>query len=181
MFSTPQQLWPPGQSQEYRQCAASAGGVHPAFAPATHFPEVVEPRVAQHVLDRRSHVATWAQLETVKLLQSAPVHAPLKHARPPQAAPLFCHIPLALQFCGCWPLHCAWFGAHWPWHDEPGPVPTQVWFVQFTGVAHVPAALQDCCAVVLEHSIWLGAQTPLHAAVLPLTRQVWLVQGWGDP
>lgn len=152
--------------------------MHPASAPGTQFPVVVEPDVvAQHVLDRRSQVAIWAQLEAVKLLQSAPVHAPLKHARPPQAAPLFCHSPLVLQFCGC-PLgpHCTWFGAHWPWHDEPGPVPTQVWFVQFTGVAHVPVALHDCCAVVLEHSIWLGAHTPLHEAVLPLTRHVWLVQ-----
>ena len=128
------------------------------------------------MLDRTSHVALPLHVEGVKLLQSAPVHAPLKHARPPQDAPLFCHIPVVLQFCGCSPLHCTWLGAHWPWHEEPGPVPTHVWFVQLTGVAQVPLELHDCCAVVLEHSTWLGAQTPLHEAVPPLTRQVWLVQ-----
>jgi hypothetical protein len=152
--------------------------VQPAFAPATH--TAVEPlklRVTQQVLDRRSHVALPLQVEAVKLLQSAPVHAPLKHARPPQAGPLFCHIPLVLQFCGCaLAPHCTWPGPHSPWHDEPGPVPTHVWFVQLTGVAHVPLALHDCCAEVLEHSTWLGAQTPLHDAVPPLTRHVWFVQ-----
>ena len=36
VFSTPQQLSPPGQSQEYRQCTGSAGAVHPASIPGTH-------------------------------------------------------------------------------------------------------------------------------------------------
>ena len=60
-------------------------------------------------------------------------------------------------------------------------MPTQVWLVQFTGVAHVPVGLHDCCAAVLEHSDCPGAQTPWHEAVLPLTRQVWLVHVWGVP
>jgi hypothetical protein len=65
---------------------------------------------------------------------------------------LFCHIPVVLQFCGCCALHCVCPGAHWPWHIEGTPVPTQVWFTQATGVAQVPVALHDCCAVVLVHS-----------------------------
>jgi hypothetical protein len=44
-----------------------------------------------------------------------------------------------------------------------------------TGVAHVPVALHDCCAVVLKHSVCPGAQTPWHEAVFPLTRHVSLV------
>ena len=60
-------------------------------------------------------------------------------------------------------------------------MPTHVWFVQVAGVAHVPVALHDCCAEVLEHSIWPGAQTPWHDAVVPLTTHVWLVHVWGLP
>jgi hypothetical protein len=60
-------------------------------------------------------------------------------------------------------------------------VPTHVWFEQATGVAHVPVALHDCCAVVLVHSTWLGAQTPWQDAVPPVTRQVLLVQVAGEP
>ena len=54
-------------------------------------------------------------------------------------------------------------------------MPTQVWLVQFTGVAHVPEVVHDCWAEVLEHSTCEGAQTPWHEAVLPLARHVWLV------
>ena len=60
-------------------------------------------------------------------------------------------------------------------------MPTHVWPVQSTGVAHVPVVLHDCCAVVLEHSTWPGAHTPWHDAVPPLTRQVWLEHVWEVP
>jgi hypothetical protein len=79
-----------------------------------------------------------------------------------------------LQFCGCWPLHCVWFGAHWPWHIEPTPIPTHVWLVQLTGFAQFPLPPHVCCAEVLAHSTWLGAHTPWQAAVPPLEMHVWL-------
>jgi hypothetical protein len=137
--------------------------------------------VTQHVLERTSHVALPLQTAGVKLLQSAPVQAPSKHTWPPQDAPLSCQVPVALQFCGCSPLHCTWPGAQTPWHEEPTPVPTHVWPVQGTGVAQVPVVLHDCCAVVVEHSTWPGAHTPWHEAVPPLTRQVWLEHVWEVP
>ena len=56
--------------------------------------------MTQHVFDRTSHVVVPLQTAGVKLEQSAPVQAPLKHTWPPQDAPLSCHSPLALQFCG---------------------------------------------------------------------------------
>jgi hypothetical protein len=136
--------------------------LHVAVVPDTHRPVGMRASVTQHVLDRRSHGTPVAQSELLKVLQSAPVHSPLAHTRPPHAAPLSCHIPVALQFCGCWPLHCVWFGAHWPWHIEPMPIPTHVWLVQLTAVAQLPAGPQDCCADVPAHSTCVGAQTPWH-------------------
>ncbi len=62
--------------------------------------------VTQHVLVRRSHVVVPAQTGATYVVQSAPVQAPPTHTRPPQLAPLFCHVPLVLQLWGCAPLHC---------------------------------------------------------------------------
>jgi hypothetical protein len=103
---SPQQLWPLGQSHEYRQCVGAWPVPHDEVVPGVQVAARVD-RVTQHVLDRTSHVALPLQTAGVKLLQSAPVHAPLTHAWPPQFAPLFCHCPLALQFCGCpSAVHC---------------------------------------------------------------------------
>jgi hypothetical protein len=57
------------------------------------------------------------------------------------AEPLSCQLPVALQLCGCWPLHCTWPGAHEPWH-----VPlTHVLLEQTLPLfCHMPLALQFC-------------------------------------
>jgi hypothetical protein len=106
------------------------------------------------------------------VVQSAPVHAPFRHTRPPQLEPLFAQVPDALQLCGCCPLHCTWPGAQFPVHCDGTPVPPQVWFTQATGVAHVPVELHDCWEDVVAHSISPGAHTPWHEAVPPVTRHV---------
>ena len=80
--------------------------MHDEVVPDTHRPVGGMLSATQHVLDLRSHVVLPLQTAGVKLEQSAPVHAPLTHAWPPHDAPLFCHVPLALQFCGVLLLHC---------------------------------------------------------------------------
>jgi hypothetical protein len=73
------------------------------------------------------------------------------------AFPLFCQVPLALQFCGCWPLHCVWPGAHEP---EQAPL-TQVELVQVTELPHVPLALQVWTPLPDdEHCVVVGTQSP---------------------
>jgi hypothetical protein len=109
------------------------------------------------------------------------VHAPFTHARPPQLEPLFCHVPEALQFCGCTLLHRTWPGAQTPVHCEGTPVPTHVWLVHDVGVAQVPVELHACCELVVAHSISPGAQRPWHDAVPPVTRHVLWVQVAGVP
>jgi hypothetical protein len=72
-----------------------------------------------------------------------------------QAAPLFCHAPLVLQDCGCWPLHCAAPGVHDPVH-----IPlTHAWFVQATGVPQLPEVLHVCTPLP-EHCNEPGAHDP---------------------
>jgi hypothetical protein len=90
-----------------------------------------------------------------------------------QGFPLFCHMPVALQFWGCWPLHCVWPGPQDPVHaplthvelvlqvTEPPHVPV---------VSHVSTPLPDA-----EQRVAPGVQLPWHA---PLTH-AWLVQGIG--
>ena len=56
--------------------------------------------MTQHVFVRRSQPASPLQAGTVTLVQSAPVHWPLTHTRPPHAAPLFAQLPVASQLCG---------------------------------------------------------------------------------
>ena len=105
-FSAPQQLSPAGQSQEYRQCVAASPVLHVEVVPDTHRAVGVSDTVTQHVLNLTSQVALPLQTAGVKPVQSAPVHAPLKHTCPPQDGPLLCHDPLGPQFCGWAPLHC---------------------------------------------------------------------------
>jgi hypothetical protein len=75
-LSSPQQLWPAGQSQEYRQWNGASVPVHPASVPLTHVPVGTIASVTQQVFDRRSHVAVPAQTGAVYVVQSPPVQAP---------------------------------------------------------------------------------------------------------
>ena len=62
-----------------------------------------------------------------------------------------------------------------PWHDDPTPEPTHVWFVHVVGLPQVPVAVQLFCTVRLAHSVWVGAHIPVHDAVVPLMTHVWFV------
>jgi hypothetical protein len=75
-LSSPQQLWPAGQSQEYRQWNGACVPGHPASVPLTQVPVGTIDSVTQHVFDRRSHVAVPAQTGAAYVVQSAPVQAP---------------------------------------------------------------------------------------------------------
>jgi hypothetical protein len=75
-LSSPQQLWPAGQSQEYRQWNGACVPGHPASVPLTQVPVGTIDSVTQHVFDWRSHVAVPAQTGAVYVVQSAPVQAP---------------------------------------------------------------------------------------------------------
>lgn len=66
MFSRPQQLSPPGQSQEYRQWNADWPALQFVVVPATHVPVGVgRAGVTQQVLVRRSHVVAPEQTGAV--------------------------------------------------------------------------------------------------------------------
>ena len=72
-----------------------------------------------------------------------------------QAAPLLCQVPVALQFCGCWTLHCVWPCPQDPPHADPTPDPMHVLFelVQVVGLPQVPEVVQLFCVVRLAHSV----------------------------
>jgi hypothetical protein len=95
-----------------------------------------------------------------------PVHTPLTHVvfESAHEAPLFCQLPLPLQFCGCWPLHCFWPATQLPEHTPP----THVELLQVTELPHVPAEVHVCTPLPEEeHCVAPGVHTPWQA---PLTQ-----------
>ena len=89
------------------------------------------------------------------------MHAPFTQAWLVQA-PALCHVPVALQVCGCWPLHCTCPGPHTPWHDPD----TQVVFVQAEPVfPHAPDEVQVCGCWPL-HWVLVGEHDPLHTPLM---------------
>jgi hypothetical protein len=72
------------------------------------------------------------------------------------AAPLLCQAPVALQFCGCWPVHCSWPGAHEPVHTSL----MHVWLTHAAPTVQVPDALQVSGWFAAEQPVCSGVQTP---------------------
>ncbi len=103
------------------------------------------------------HVSTPLPEQIVCPGAQTPVHAPATQAWLEHAV-AFCQVPVALQFWGCWPLHCTWPGAHTPWH-----VPAeQVWFEHAEPLlCQAPPVLQVCGCCPL-HCTAPGTQEPVH-------------------
>jgi hypothetical protein len=91
----------------------------------------------------------------VHALQLPAVHV-LEHT-----APLFCHVPLLLQVCGCKPLHCIDPGVQTPVQMPPA----QTYVHRLALLCQVPLALQVCGCRPL-HWTDAGEQTPMQPPAL---------------
>jgi hypothetical protein len=95
--------------------------------------------------------------------EQLPVHMPVVMLQTYwHAVPVFCHMPLASQVCGCIPLHCFAFGVH------AVQVPPLQTFGQAAPLFCQVPALSQVCGWRFMHCLEPGEQLPAHMPVVML-------------